>query len=502
MGAGGGGARPGMPATTSSGTRRSPSPVDLAPQLSKAGTAAHERENAADEIKDGDPSEMPSSTVKLTLREEIFEFFENPDHSCSAKWYSISMMLLIIAATVTFVLESEAVSETGILYGMGVLGFLEKFELISVVIFTVEYLVRLACCPCGRYGPLSFVLAPSNIIDLIACLPYWIQQALGGGSGLGFMRIIRLVRVFRVVKAGKYSSGLAMFSGALRASVETLAILLFTISLAVIILSSLMYLVEGEVGNPNSTSYDPGLLEAAGVSGETQLFCYGTIPRTFWWAVVTMTTVGYGDCFPVTLVGKIVCMLTALAGVLILALPITVVGSNFQKMVDIHQDDSLQYAFTDLDDDGTIDENELRAFLDLKRREGVLRKDVALSPKLLLNKFDTDRTGTLSFSEFQELKDFAIDPTTLDLPSNVRILMNRADKSDEQVRAVRERLARIDAMLATLLGSQTAATVTAGALIKSSPSMPRTDAETPSPAPHGTAQLLGATHKAVSSPPL
>ena len=115
MGAGGGGARPGMPATTSSGTRRSPSPVDLAPQLSKAGTASHERENAADEIKDGDPSEMPSSTVKLTLREEIFEFFENPDHSCSAKWYSISMMLLIIAATVTFVLESEAVSETGIL---------------------------------------------------------------------------------------------------------------------------------------------------------------------------------------------------------------------------------------------------------------------------------------------------------------------------------------------------------------------------------------------------
>merc|ERR1711988_332451 len=101
----------------------------------------------------------------------------------------------------------------------------------------------------------------------------------------------------------------------------------------------------------------------AGVAAEQQLYCFGTIPRSFWWAVVTMTTVGYGDCYPVSTPGKMLAMVTMLIGVLILALPITVVGFNFQKMVEMYEEETSMLHEFDKSEDGMIDEQELRAFL-------------------------------------------------------------------------------------------------------------------------------------------
>ena len=369
------------------------------------------------------------------------------------------MIALIVVSTVCFVLESEADVETGILYHESgtSLDALQMVELVSVIIFTTEYVLRFCCCPCGGCGAIWFVLDPCNIIDLLAILPFWLSLALGGGSGLSFIRVIRLVRIFRVFKTSKYSFGLAMFSGALRASIDPLSILLFTLCLAVIILSSIMCMIEGDVANPNATGYDPELLLAAGVTAELQLYCFGTIPRAFWWSVVTMATVGFGDCYPVSLVGKIVCMFTMLSGVLILALPITVVGSNFNKMVEIHQEDTSLYGDTDADADGTVDEAELRDFLELKNREGVLRKDIPLAPLQLLKEFDKDGNQRLSFTEFQQLKDYVIDPSTTDLPKNVRILMKRSERSDVDVKALHVRLGCLERMLATALGPRAAA---------------------------------------------
>ena len=225
----------------------------------------------------------------------------------------------------------------------------ENIELVSVIIFTAEYAIRLACQPCRVKSIVNFVTDMQNIVDLLACLPFWVTKIIAltrdnqdsSGGGLGFVRVIRLVRVFRVLKFGKNSSGIQMFTGAITRSFQPLSILLFSMSLAVVILSSIMYMAEADVANVNASGYSPQLLHDASFFPETHVFCFGTIPRCFWWAVVTMTTVGYGDCYPVTVLGKTIAIITMLSGVLILALPITVVGANFQKMVEIYQDDRL-----------------------------------------------------------------------------------------------------------------------------------------------------------------
>ena len=94
----------------------------------------------------------------------------------------------------------------------------QQIELYSVIIFTVEYLLRLCCCPCQNWGAVRFVFNVQNIIDLLAILPFWITQIINETGGFGFLRVVRLVRVFRVFKFGKYSHGLAMMAGAITKS--------------------------------------------------------------------------------------------------------------------------------------------------------------------------------------------------------------------------------------------------------------------------------------------
>ena len=167
-----------------------------------------------------------------------------------------------------------------------------------------------------------------NLIDLAAILPWWIMNGIAwsssspdsGDNDFQFIRVIRLIRVFRVFKFGRYSTGLQMFAGALKGSVQPLGILVFVMSINMIILSSIVHLAEMAAPEEDQSSMHKR--------------CYGTIARSFWWAMVTMTTVGYGDCSPMTDVGKVFAVVAMLSGVLILALPITVIGSNFAKMVE------------------------------------------------------------------------------------------------------------------------------------------------------------------------
>ena len=308
---------------------------------------------------------------------------------------------------------------------------------------------------CGRAPTLSQNV--QNVIDLLACLPFWITSVLSladpnstGGGGLGFIRVIRLIRVFRVFKFGKFSTGIQMFTGAIAKSTQPLSILIFCIVLAMIILSSIMYMLEGHLSDPTpemANNDSLRLLEVAGFDQMSHNYCFGTIPRIFWWSVITMTTVGYGDCYPVSLAGKIVAMLTTIFGVLILALPITVVGSNFQKMVEMYEEESGMLREFDTSEDGMMDEAELRAFLLAKRKDNALRKDVDLNPVRLMAKYDPQGNGTLSFQEFQNLKRDVVDPSAADPQANIRILLKRSADNGAAIQKLEEQLARIERML-------------------------------------------------------
>ncbi|XP_007469501.1 PREDICTED: potassium voltage-gated channel subfamily A member 6 [Lipotes vexillifer] len=207
-------------------------------------------------------------------------------------------------------------------------------ETLCIVWFSFELLVRFSACPSKP----AFFRNVMNIIDVVAIFPYFItlgtelaQRSASGGGGqngqqamsLAILRVIRLVRVFRIFKLSRHSKGLQILGKTLQASMRELGLLIFFLFIGVILFSSAVYFAEAD--------------------DEDSLF--PSIPDAFWWAVVTMTTVGYGDMYPMTVGGKIVGSLCAIAGVLTIALPVPVIVSNFNYFYhrETEQEEQGQY---------------------------------------------------------------------------------------------------------------------------------------------------------------
>ncbi|XP_054998053.1 potassium voltage-gated channel subfamily A member 5 [Sorex araneus] len=208
-------------------------------------------------------------------------------------------------------------------------------ETTCVVWFTFELLVRFFACP----SKAEFSRNIMNIIDVVAIFPYFItlgtelaeRQPGGGQNGqqamsLAILRVIRLVRVFRIFKLSRHSKGLQILGKTLQASMRELGLLIFFLFIGVILFSSAVYFAEAD-------------------NQETH---FSSIPDAFWWAVVTMTTVGYGDMRPVTVGGKIVGSLCAIAGVLTIALPVPVIVSNFNYFYHRETEQEEQAALKDV----------------------------------------------------------------------------------------------------------------------------------------------------------
>uniref|UniRef100_G1TK71 Potassium voltage-gated channel subfamily A member 7 n=1 Tax=Oryctolagus cuniculus TaxID=9986 RepID=G1TK71_RABIT len=185
-------------------------------------------------------------------------------------------------------------------------------ETLCICWFSFELLVRLLACP----SKAIFFKNVMNLIDFVAILPYFValgtelaqQRGVGQPAmSLAILRVIRLVRVFRIFKLSRHSKGLQILGQTLRASMRELGLLIFFLFIGVVLFSSAVYFAEADRVDTHFTS----------------------IPESFWWAVVTMTTVGYGDMVPVTVGGKIVGSLCAIAGVLTISLPVPVIVSNF-----------------------------------------------------------------------------------------------------------------------------------------------------------------------------
>jgi voltage-gated potassium channel len=190
--------------------------------------------------------------------------------------------------------------------------YFAAFEVFSVVVFTAEYLLRLwACTSDARYagavrGRLRFALSPMALIDLLAIAPFFLEFL---AVDLRFVRTLRLFRLFRIFKLARYSDSMVTLGRVLRSRREELLVTLFVVVVLLVFSSSAMYYVESEA-QPNQ---------------------FSSIPAAMWWGVATLTTVGYGDVYPVTTAGRFLGAAIAILGVGLFALPTGILASAFSE---------------------------------------------------------------------------------------------------------------------------------------------------------------------------
>ncbi len=230
-----------------------------------------------------DDLHTPLSNWRFRLHEVIFEA-DTP----GGKAFDIALLVCIALSILAVLLESV----TGIREVHGVT--LRRVEWAITILFTLEYLLRLISV--GR--PWRYALSFYGVVDLLAILPTYLGLVLPGETHpLMVIRALRLLRVFRVLKLAHFVGEALVLRGALRASARRIIVFLGTVLILVLIVGSMMYLIEGEEHG------------------------FTSIPQGIYWAIVTMTTVGYGDIAPQTLPGRVLASLVMILGYGIIAVP-------------------------------------------------------------------------------------------------------------------------------------------------------------------------------------
>lgn len=286
-----------------------------------------------------DGEKKPTAQLLEVVRVRVWDLMSEPESSRLAMAISLLILLLIMIGSVTFCMETMSQFQDE---NEEPLPSLEYIELFSIGVFTIELTVKLASCPSFK----EFFSSYLNWIDVVAVLPFYVELAAAqlDLKGTRVLRIVRLVRVFRILKLGGKFEKLQVVSSAMVDSLDMLAMMMFLLVLSIIIFSTLAYFAEqGHHDCPAEAQWclDEGTVPAnyTGELGGCVDLCtydyFQSIPHAFWWCMVTLMTVGYGDANTVTVLGKIVASVTMLVSVLILALPISVIGANFtQQWVD------------------------------------------------------------------------------------------------------------------------------------------------------------------------
>jgi voltage-gated potassium channel len=224
------------------------------------------------------------------------------------QWFMLVLILLNVIAVVFATVQSVNQQFNQ---------FFNWFETFSVIIFSLEYLLRLWSCtsaPDRRplWGRIKFAFYPMSIIDLLSVLPFYLPFF---GLDLRFLRILRMFRVFRLAKIGRYYQSLNLMRNVFASKKEEIVLSATIMGVLLVLSSSLLYYLENEA----------------------QPQAFSSIPAAMWWAVTALTTVGYGDIYPITPLGKFVASLIAISGIGMFALPTGIISSGFVEEIQKHK---------------------------------------------------------------------------------------------------------------------------------------------------------------------
>jgi voltage-gated potassium channel len=254
----------------------------------------------------GYPDLQEEEVEGQTRKEKIYKILEPASEGdLSSKAFDIFLFIVIFLNVLAVILES--VKSIGVAYA----GFFKMFSLFSVTFFSLEYISRLWTCTENKKfenpvtGRLRYALTPLALIDLMVLVPFYLPIFFQ--IDLRILRVLRLFRLFTLLKLTRYSTSLKLISTVIREKKEELVVT-FAVTMILLVLSSgIIYFLENEE--------QPG--------------AFSSIPAAMWWGVATMTTVGYGDIYPVTTIGKMFGGFVAILGLGTFSLPAGIIAYGF-----------------------------------------------------------------------------------------------------------------------------------------------------------------------------
>ena len=255
------------------------------------------------------------------IKRWIFEALEVSDEKGNLSWYVDFFLMMLIGLNVfAFILET-----VDSIFALAP-NFFIYFEYFSVVVFTIEYILRIWTANLHeKYanplsGRVKFAFTPLALIDLLAILPFYLPLL---GVDLRFLRILRMFRLFRLLKFARYVAALEILGNVIKRQKEALIMSLVLLFFLLLFTSSMMYFVEHEA-QPDS---------------------FSSIPSTMWWGIATITTVGYGDVYPITDLGKTLAGIIVIIGIGMIALPTGILVSGFMEHIEDEKASSKPFRF-------------------------------------------------------------------------------------------------------------------------------------------------------------